>query len=561
MKLTNLSIQKAKPSETTYKLYDGKGLYLEITPTGSKRWRFKYVFLNKEKRISLGTYPEINLSKARELLQDARKLVAEGFDPSEERKKSKAQEIIDMNNTLEASARAWWREHMQNKAETHKSKVIRRFELYVFPYIGKRKISELTPPDIAVVVKKISEQGYIETAKRTLQTLGQVFRFAVQNGFATRDVTADLKGFLPSTQTKHMATLLKEGDIADFLKACEACRSGLTVKSALELAPYVFCRPGELRKAKWKEINFELKEWTYLVKKGGKPRLHTVPLSTQALEILQRMHSYSKKSLYVFPNLRSWKRPMCEAAVNAAIKSIGYSTKDEITGHGFRAMARTLLHETLRFDPNAIEHQLSHGVPDQLGEAYNRTLFMDTRIQMMQAWADYLDGLRGIKTTSVYFDCEFTELSKNISLIKLISAGFLTEDGNELYFELYENFKADDCSDFTKKIVLPNLSQTNHGLTNRQAAQKLKVFIESIPGKVKLASDAPKYDWHLISKLLREENCWPSNLINEPINLYSTELKYEIDSYFYENLNARRHHALDDVKALLKASSNNQRTL
>lgn len=553
MNLTNLSIQKAKPRETTYKLYDGKGLYLEITPKASKRWRFKYVYANKEKRISLGIYPEINLSKARELLHDARKLVAEGIDPSEQRKKVKAQEIIDMNNTLEASARAWWEEHMKDKAESHKDKVLRRFELYVFPYIGKRKISELTPPDIAGVVKKISEQGYTETAKRTLQTLGQVFRFAVQNGYTVRDVTADLKGFLPSTKTKNMPTLIEENDIAGFLKASEYCSSGLVVKNALNLAPLVFCRPGELRHAKWEEINFDIKEWTYIVKKGHEPKKHTVPLSSQALEILNVMHSYSKKSPYVFPNQRDLNKPMCERAVNLAISKMGYSTQDDITGHGFRAMARTLLHEKLGFDPNAIEHQLSHGVPDPLGNAYNRTKFMDTRIRMMQAWADYLDNLRGLKTNLVYFDCEFTELSKNINLIKLISAGFSTEDGDELYFELHDNFKYSDCSDFTKKMVLPHLTKTNNGMSNTNAALKLKKFIESISGKVKLASDAPKYDWYLISTLLREENCWPSNLINDPINLYSEEISYEIDSYFNCNLNAIRHHALDDTKALINA--------
>ena len=553
MKLNHQSIRNAKPRETIYKLYDGKGLYIEITPNGSKRWRFKYTFENKEKRISFGKFPDVTLSYARDLLDAARKDLAGGIDPSQKRKNIKAQEIIDLNNTLEATARAWWEEHMASKADTHKDKVIRRFENYVFPYIGKRKISDLTPPDIANVVKKISDLGFTETAKRTLQTLGQVFRYGVMKGYTIRDVTADLKGFLPSARTKHMATLLKTDDISDFLKACESCQSGLVVKSALELAPLLFCRPGELRNAKWKEIDFKLKEWTYIVYKGGKQKNHTVPLSTQALEILNRIYSFSNTSVYVFPNSRHWNRPMSGAAVNVAIKSIGYCTKKDITGHGFRAMARTLLHENLGFDPNAIEHQLSHGVPDQLGDTYNRTLFMNIRVSMMQAWADHLDSLRGVSITIVYFDCEFSGLSKSINFIKLISAGFLTEDGKELYFELHDNFENSDCNDFTKKMILPHLIRSSHGMSNIQAAQKLKEFIESISGKVKLASDAPKFDWVLISKLLREENCWPSNLINDPINLYSEEISYEIDSYFNCNLNAIRHHALDDTKALINA--------
>lgn len=560
MKLNQLAIKNAKPKDNTYKLYDGKGLSLEITPAGGKRWRFKYKFEGKEKQISLGTYPEVSLAKARESLQTAREQVAAGVNPSQVRKDKKIQEKIDSNNTLEAVAREWWEVYMQSKADTHKDKVIRRFENYVFPYIGKRKLSLLTAPEISHVVLKIYHLGYAETAKRALQTLGQVFRYAVQNGYTTMDITAGLKGFLPSTKSKHMATLLKPERISNFLKDCENCTSRIVVKSALHLAPLVFCRPGELRKAKWSEIDLESKEWTYEVLKGGTPKLHTVPLSTQAIEILQTIHNYSNTSIYVFPNARKWNKPMSERAVNNAIQKMGYCTKKDITGHGFRAMARTLLHETLRFDPNAIEHQLSHGVPDQLGNAYNRTKFMDTRILMMQAWADYLDELKGVSKTIVYFDCEFTKLVKNMSPVKLISAAFITEDGKELYFELQDNFEESECSEFTKKQVLPHLNVTKYGLSNNQAAMRLKDFIESIPGKVKLGSDASKYDWHLISKLLKQENCWPTNLINEPINLYSEEISYEINSYFINHSNAIRHHALHDTKALLYAVKNVQNT-
>ena len=268
MKLTNTAILRAKPRETIYKIYDGKGLYLEVSPKGGKWWRFKYRFKDKEKRISLGIYPEISLAKARELQIVVRSQVAEGIDPSEQRKEIKSQHKANQVNTLEALAREWWLDHMKDKVTSHKEKVLRRFELYFFPYIGKRIISELTIPEIAAVVKRVSDADKTDTAKRTLQTLGQVFRFAAAQGFVTRDITADLKRFLPSSKSKNMATLLNPKDIAEFLKACDSYRGGLVVKTALELAPLVFCRPGELRHAKWHDVDFANNEWSYEVRKG-----------------------------------------------------------------------------------------------------------------------------------------------------------------------------------------------------------------------------------------------------------------------------------------------------
>lgn len=554
MSLSNLAIQRAKPKDSTYKMYDGKNLYLEITPSGSKRWRFKYRFNDKEKRISLGTYPEISLSKARDLLEDVRRQVAEGFDPSELRKEKKRQLRINQINTLETVARAWWASYMTNKEATHKDKVLRRFELYVFPYVGKRVISDLTTRDIVDVVIKVLDAGFAETAKRTLQTLGQVFRYAVVQGFAERDVTAEAKGLLPTSKTKNMATLLEPKDISNLLRSFDSFRGSLVVKCALELAPIVFARPGELRSAMWKDINFELKEWTYIVKKGGNSRSHTVPLSSQALEILERISSYSKTSKYVFPNARAWNRPMSEAAVNAALRSLGFDTQSQITGHGFRAMARTILHETLNYDPNAIEHQLSHTVPDLLGVAYNRTKFLDARVKMMQDWADYLDNLKGKPKTILYFDSMVSRPSQDIDSHRLISAGFTTVDGKQFYFETTDCYALNECSRVVREQVLPNLDISVYGLTVDQARSGLKDFIESFDGKVVLASTASKKDYQFLLSTLFKEGSQPTNLALDHIAIVASDIQSDIDAYFESNHDAILNHALWNAKALANAS-------
>jgi integrase len=367
-------------------------LYLEVAPKGGKWWRYKYRFGGKEKRISLGTYPDISLAKARERLLEARRLLADGIDPSEARKSSKVAARQNAGNTFEHIAREWWASHMKNKADTHKDKVIRRFEIYMFPWLGKKPISEISSPQVLEVVNRIVGLNFTETAKRTLQTTGQVFRYAVQKGLAIRDVTADLKGALPTTEVKHMAAFTNAKDVGDLLKAIDAFKGTLTVKCALKLSPLIFVRPGELRKAKWSEIDFNERQWRYLVGKINRP--HIVPLSTQAINILKTIQAVSGEGEYVFPGQHSRLRPMSEAAINTALQRMGYDTQTEITGHGFRAMARTILHEELNIDPAIIEHQLSHLVPDPLGEAYNRTKFIKQRTAMMQIWADHLDKLK-----------------------------------------------------------------------------------------------------------------------------------------------------------------------
>lgn len=394
MALTNTAINNAKPAEKPYKLYDSDGLFLQVTPSGGKWWRFKYRFDNKEKLISLGTYPEVSLKQARDKRDDARKQIAnDSIDPSKSRQKAKLEKEISLVNSFELVAREWWQSYMKNKAESHKDKVIRRFELYLFPWIGNQPIAEITAPQLLQSIKRIEALNKLETAHRTLQTAGQVFRYAVQTGRAERDISHDLKGALPARATKHMAAFTDPKDVATLLKAIDGFNGTLTVQCALKLAPLVFVRPSELRQAKWKDINLETGEWKFVVSKTNTN--HLVPLSKQAIKILEEIKPLSGHREYVFPGGHSPLKPMSEAAINAALKRMGYDTQNEITGHGFRAMARTILHEQLNMDPHVIEHQLAHTVPDTLGSAYNRTRFIEQRKLMMQLWADYLDNLKG----------------------------------------------------------------------------------------------------------------------------------------------------------------------
>ena len=392
--LSATAINNAKPKDKPYKLADEKGLYLFIQATGSKLWRFDYRFLGKRKTLALGSYPDVSLSHARDKRDKARSLLANEppIDPSENRKAEKASQQSNGENSFEVIAREWWQTHMKNKAASHKDKVIRRFELYLFPWIGSKPIADITAPQMLQVVKRIETLNKLETAHRALQTAGQVFRYAVQTGRAIRDVTVDLKGALPPTSIKHMAAFTEPKQIAELLRAIDGFGGTLTVQCALKLSPLVFVRPSELRQAKWRDIDLDAGEWRYLVSKTKTD--HLVPLSTQAIDILRTIHPLSGHGEYVFQGGHSPLRPMSEAAVNAALKRMGYDTQSEITGHGFRAMARTILHERLNIDPHIIEHQLAHKVPDALGAAYNRTKFIEQRKLMMQQWADYLDELK-----------------------------------------------------------------------------------------------------------------------------------------------------------------------
>lgn len=396
MKLSDITVRKSKAESKAYKLSDGGGMYLEVMPNGSKYWRLKYRFNGKEKKLALGVYPDVSLALARERMHDARKLLATGTDPSENKKAVKAAKFDKSANSFEVVAREWISSHMANKAKSHRDKVIRRFELYIFPWLGTKPISDITAPQVLETLKRIEKLGILETAHRALQTSGQVFRYAVQTGRALRDVTVDLKVALPPARTVHMASFTEPSDVAELLRAIDGFKGTITVQCALRLAPLVFVRPSELRMAKWADIDLDTAEWRYLVSKTQTD--HLVPLPQQAIEILKEIQPLSGHGEYVFMGGHSPLKPMSESAINAALKRMGYDTKTQITGHGFRAVARTILHERLNIDPHIIEHQLAHKVPDTLGATYNRTKFIEQRTIMMQKWADYLDELKsGVK--------------------------------------------------------------------------------------------------------------------------------------------------------------------
>lgn len=392
MPLTDTAARNAKPSDKPRKLSDEKGLFLLVTPNGGKWWRLKYRFAGKEKMLSLGVYPDVGLKEARERRDDARKLLANGVDPSEVKQQTKRSGKEAATNSFEAIAREWFVKMQPTWVPTHADKIIRRLERDIFPWLGNKPITEIKAPDLLAVIRKTENRGALETAHRALQNCGQVFRYAVATGRAERDPSGDLKGALPPVRPNHFAAILQPVEVGELLRAIDGFKGTFPVLCALKLAPMLFVRPGELRKAKWADINLDKGEWAFHVTKTKTD--HIVPLSTQAISILRELYALTGHSTHVFPGARDHAKPMSEAAINAALRRMGYDTKTEITGHGFRAMARTILAEELHYKPEVIEHQLAHKVPDALGTAYNRTKFLKERRLMMQEWADYLDKLK-----------------------------------------------------------------------------------------------------------------------------------------------------------------------
>lgn len=391
MALTSLSVKQAQPADKTKRLYDERGLYLEVSPAGGKWWRLKYRFAGKEKRLSLGVYPDIGLKEARAARDEARRLVAQGVDPSARRKEISRQRVADAENSFEVVAKEWFQKQAPIWSDIHQKNVISKLEKNIFPYLGHDAVAAISAPNLLRVIRKIEERGAIETAHRTLSICGQVFRYAIATARAERDVAADLKGALPPVKRKHLPAIVDPERLSALLLEIDGYSGTLPVQSALKLAPLVFLRPGELRKAKWSDINLDEATWSFIVRKTMTPLI--IPLARQSVEILRELEPVSGRHDYVFPNGRSPARPMSENAVLAALRRLGIP-KDEMCGHGFRATARTIIAEQLGFRPELIELQLAHKVRDPLGRAYNRTQFLKQRQNMMQVWADYLDDLR-----------------------------------------------------------------------------------------------------------------------------------------------------------------------
>ena len=393
MPLNDVVIRNAKPHKKTARLFDGGGLYLEVAPSGGKWWRLKYRFNGKEKRLSLGVYPDVGLKQARKKRDEARSLLAEGVDPSENRKAMKAANAERGANSFEIIAREWFAKYSPRWAESHSGRVLHRLEKDVFPWVGARPISEITAPELLTVLRRIEGRGAIETTHRILQYCGQVFRYAIITGRTERNPASDLKGALPATKARHFAAITEPKAIGELLRIIDGYEGYFVTKCALRLASLVFVRPGELRLAEWTEIDLERAEWNIPAARMKMREPHLVPLSRQAIEILSELQPLTGKGRYVFPSARSFQRAMSNNAILAALRRMGY-TKDEMTGHGFRAMARTVLDEVLGVRPDFIEHQLAHAVRDPNGRAYNRTAHLAERKKMMQQWADYLDKLK-----------------------------------------------------------------------------------------------------------------------------------------------------------------------
>ena len=391
MALSNTAIINAKPKDKNYRLYDEKGLYLEVTKAGGKLWRLKYRFGGKEKRLAIGSYPERGLKSAREARDEARAQLSNGIDPSVHKQVRKASDSLNNSNTFEALAREWHTGKSRVWSSVHAKNVLDRLDRNVFPYVGGRALPDITVPELLKLLRRIEERGAHETAHRVLGNVGEVYRYAIASGKTDRNIALDLKGALQPVVKTHLAAVTEPKRVGELLRMIDAYQGTVTVQCALRLAPLVFVRPGELRSALWSDINLETAEWRFTVTKTQTE--HIVPLATQAIEILETLHPLTCRSEFVFPSARSRLRPMSNNAVLSAMRRMEIG-KEEMSGHGFRAMARTILDEVLGFRPDIIEHQLAHQVRDPLGRAYNRTSHLHDRKAMMQAWADFLDKLR-----------------------------------------------------------------------------------------------------------------------------------------------------------------------
>jgi integrase len=400
MPLTDTAIRKAKPADKIQRLFDGGGLYLEVAPAGGKWWRQKYRFLGKEKRLSLGTYPDVSLTEAREKRDAARKLLAAGVDPGAHRKATRAASEERAANSFEVIAREWLAK--QTWVESYRVKVLAWLENDVFPRIGSRPIAEITAAEFLAVARRIEARGAIESAHRVMQVCGQVMRYAIASSRAEQNPVANLKGALPPPTEKHHAAITEPDAVGGLLRAIDGYSGSLVTRCALQLAPLVFVRPGELRQAEWSELDLDAKEWNLPAEKMKMRKPHLVPLSRQAIAVLKELQPLTGRGRYIFPGGRSPRRPMSSNAVNGALRNLGFD-KGTMTGHGFRAMARTILDEVLHYRPDYIEHQLAHEVRDPNGRAYNRTAHLPERRKMMQAWADYLDVLKADKGKVVAF--------------------------------------------------------------------------------------------------------------------------------------------------------------
>ena len=390
--LTNTAIRKAKAREKSFKLTDGGGLYLEVMPSGARYWRMRYRHANKDTRLAFGVYPEVTLAEARQRRDKARAAIRDGRDPSAERKVERRNAKLSAAITFEGIAREWLASQKRKMTPATWAKALRTLEANVFPWMGARPMTDIDAPELLAVLKRIEARGANETAHRVKARVGQVFRYAIAHGTATRDPSADLRGALAPVVSRSHAAITNPAEVGELLRALHDYAGQLATRCALRLAPLLFVRPGELRHAEWAEFDLDAAEWRIPAHKMKMREAHVVPLATQAMAILRELHPLTGRGRYLFPGLRTIGEPMSENTVNAALRRLGYD-KDTMTGHGFRAMASTRLNE-MGWAPDVIERQLAHAERNKVRAAYNRAQYIAERRKMMQAWADYLDGLR-----------------------------------------------------------------------------------------------------------------------------------------------------------------------
>lgn len=392
-KLSANEVKNAKGSGKIRKLADGGGLTL-IVKGESKYWWLRYRFAGNEKTLSLGSYPQVTLADARRARDEARALLQQNTDPSAHRQRESTQRVSDGENTFRTLCEDWYKQkHYVEVTEAHAIRNWRRLEIYTFPLLARRPIRSIQPADVLQVLDAIVKKGNTETAHRVKTLISLVFRYAVATSRVDSDVTRDLTGYLPNTKVKHQHALVRPDEVSQLLKDIRVYPGNFATSAALRLSPMVFTRPGDTRQMLWEHVDFDKAQWELPTTKNGAPLI--VPLSHQAVALLKEVEPVTKhRSRYVFPNARDAKRPMSNVAIKAALDRMGYGGK--MTAHGFRAMARTLLQEELKYSVHLIEMQLGHRVADMHGRAYNRTEFLDERREMMQAWANYLDKLCSI---------------------------------------------------------------------------------------------------------------------------------------------------------------------
>lgn len=387
MPLTDLRIKAAKAKDRPYKISHRNQFFLYVSTTGARSFRWNYSFQGKQKTISYGVYPEITMAEAVAKWEQDRKILRDGADPAEHRKVS-----AGGKPTFERVTREWFKKRSTIWVDGYSIKVIQQIELHLIPYLGSRPMDEIMAPELLRVLRRVEDRGTIDAVHRLRSILSQIFRYGVATGTCDRDPAADLKGAFTPRQKKHMATITDESGIGALLRVIDGYAGQFVTLCALRLSPYVFVRPGELRRAEWQEIDAEAANWTLPPEKMKTKQKHVVPLSRQALAIIEDLRPLTGRGQYLFPSVRTNSRPMSENTVNGALRRLGIG-KDEFTGHGFRAMASTRLHE-LGWPHDVIELQLAHRIGSSVSQAYNHSQKIDERRQMMQAWADYLDGLK-----------------------------------------------------------------------------------------------------------------------------------------------------------------------